>query len=97
MSGDLQRAFDAALDQVERCLISGMKKADGGSARPQLERLRKELQAECANAIERRAVDREWFQRTVRWVVEWVPDSELTLVASLGEIVRASTPPLGPR
>ncbi|MFL5638233.1 MAG: hypothetical protein ACJ78M_02580 [Gemmatimonadaceae bacterium] len=90
---DLQKAFDAALSRVERSLAAGMEAADGTSARPQLERLREELQAERENAIERGAVNREWFQRTLRWVVEWIPDSELTLVAALGQIVRAETPP----
>ena len=93
MNIELQRAFDGALAQVERLLRNGMKTADGSLARPQLERLRDELKEERANATGRGAVDREWFQKTVRWVVEWVPDAELTLVAALGQIVRVSTPP----
>jgi hypothetical protein len=44
------------------------------------------------SSLERGSVDREWFQRTVRWVVEWVPDTELTLIAALGRIARAAPP-----
>lgn len=91
---ELEKAFDAALAQVGRLLHGGMKTAGGASARPQLEALEKELKRERANALERRAVDREWFQRTVRSVVEWLPDNELTLVAALGGIVRAAPSPL---
>ncbi|MDP9202980.1 MAG: hypothetical protein M3P26_13770 [Gemmatimonadota bacterium] len=91
---ELEKAFDAALAQVERLLANGMQTGEGASARPQLEKLEKELRRECANALERGTVDREWLQKTVRWVVEWVPDNELTLVAGLGRIVRAGPPAL---
>jgi hypothetical protein len=37
-------------------------------------------------------VDRDWFQQTVRWVTEWVPDTEITLIAALGRIARAVSP-----
>jgi hypothetical protein len=91
---ELENAFDAAVAQVERLLRSGIKTVDGASARPELEELAKELKRERANAVARRAVDREWLQRTVRSVVEWLPDTELTLVAALGGIVRAAPTPL---
>jgi predicted Ser/Thr protein kinase len=86
----LQLAFDLALARVERLLGSNMKTAKGISARSQLEKLEKELKKERALALERQTVDREWLQRTVRWVVEWIPDNELALVAALGAIVRAA-------
>ncbi len=41
-------------------------------------------------AVELGPVDREWLQKTVRGMVEWVPDADLTLVAALGRIARAS-------
>jgi hypothetical protein len=66
-----------------------MKTSGGTSARPQLKTLETELRRERAKALELGIVDREWFQKTVRWVVEWVPDTDLTLVAALGRIVRA--------
>jgi hypothetical protein len=91
---ELEKAFDAALAQVGRLLHAGTKTAEGASARPQLEALEKELKRERANALARRGVDREWFQKTVRSVVEWLPDNELTLVAALGGIVRAAPAPL---
>jgi hypothetical protein len=91
---EMEQAFDAALAQVGRLLHGGMKTVAGASARPQLEALETELKRERANAIQRRAVDREWFQKTVRSVVEWLPDNELTLVAALGGIVRAAPSPL---
>src|SRR5258705_4308225 len=86
----LQLAFDLALARVERLLGNDMKTAKGVSARSQLEKLEKELKKERALALKRQMVDRELLQRTVRWVVEWVPDNELALVAALGAIVRAA-------
>lgn len=91
MQSDLENAFDAALTHVTRLIRTDMKTADGNSARTQLEELEKQLKRERAKAVERRTIDREWFQKTVRWVVEWVPDDELTLVAALGAIARAAT------
>lgn len=86
----LQLAFDLALARVERLLGNDMKTAKGVSARSQLEKLEQELKKERALALERETVDRDWVKKTVRWVVEWVPDSELALVAALGAIVRAA-------
>jgi len=86
----LQLAFDLALARVERLLANDMKTAKGVSARPQLEKLEKELRHERTLALQRETVDRVWLQRTVRWVVEWVPDKELTLLSALGAIVRAA-------
>jgi hypothetical protein len=94
MASDLGKAFDAALAQVERLIRSDMKTAAGDSARTQLEELQKQLRRERASAAERKTIDREWFQKTIRWVVEWVPDDELTLVAALGAIARAAPPGL---
>ena len=86
----LQLAFDLALARVERLLANDIKTVKGVSARPQLEKLEKELKQERTLALERETVDRVWLQRTVRWVVEWVPDKELALLAALGAIVRAA-------
>ncbi len=87
---NLESAFDTALTQVRRSIASGMKTSGGSSARPQLETLETELRRERAKALELGIIDREWLQKTVRWVVEWVPDTELTLVAVLGRIARAA-------
>ena len=86
----LQLAFDLALARVERLLASDMKTVKGVSARPQLQKLEKELKHERTLALQRETVDRVWLERTVRWVVEWVPDKELALLAALGAIVRAA-------
>ena len=67
-----------------------MKASDGSSALPLLEKLERDLRAHQANALERGSLDRDWLQKTVRWVVEWVPDDELKLVAALGGIARAA-------
>jgi hypothetical protein len=67
-----------------------MQTSGGSSARPQLETLETELKNERAKALQRGTVDREWLQKTVRSVVEWVPDKELTLLAALGQIARAA-------
>jgi hypothetical protein len=89
---DLEVAFDTALTLVERLIASGAKTSEGSSALLQLERLERELRAQRTSALERGNVDRDWFRKTVRWVVDWVPDDELTLVAALGRIVRAAPP-----
>jgi hypothetical protein len=86
----LQLAFDLALARVERLLANDMKTVKGVSARRQLEKLEKELKHERTLALQRETVDQAWLQRTVRWVVEWVPDKELALLAALGAIVRAA-------
>ena len=88
--GDLESAFDTALRHVQRSISSGLKTSAGSSARSQLETLETELRRERTKALETGIVDREWLQKTVRSVVEWVPDTDLTLVAALGRIVRAA-------
>jgi hypothetical protein len=88
---DLEVAFDAALTHVGRSLATGLKTIDGRSARPELETLERELRLQRDQALERGAVDREWFQQTVRSVTEWIPDTEITLIAALGRIARANT------
>ena len=90
MAADLESAFDTALRHVQRSISSGMKTSGGSSARPQLETLETKLRRERAKALELGIVDHEWFQKTVRWVVEWVPETDLTLVAALGRIARAA-------
>ncbi len=57
----------------------------------EVQQLGDELRVERAKAVERGAVDTEWFQKTVRRLVEWLPETDLTLIAALGRIVR-STP-----
>jgi hypothetical protein len=71
-----------------------MKNSEGISAQPQLETLETELKRERAAAIKLGTVDREWLQKTVRWVIEWVPEKELTLLAALGQIARSAPPAL---
>lgn len=88
----LQLAFDLALARVERLLANDMKTVKGVSARPQLEKLEKELKNERTLALQRETVDWEWLQKTVRWVAEWVPDKELALLAALGGIARVAPP-----
>lgn len=90
---ELEVAFDAALTRVERSLADGMKTMDGNSATPQLEKLERELRLQRDQARSIGKVDRDWFQQTVRWVTEWVPDTEVTLIAALGRIVRAAPHP----
>jgi hypothetical protein len=71
-----------------------MKTSGGSSARAQLERLETELRREQAKAREQGIVEREWLQKTVRWVAEWIPDKELSLLAALGGIARSVPPAL---
>jgi hypothetical protein len=69
-----------------------MKAAGGEEAGPYLEKLEQELKLERSRALERGTVDREWFQKTARWLVEWVPETELMLIAALGRIARVKLP-----
>jgi hypothetical protein len=89
---ELEKAFDAALAQVQLLIASRTKAVDGSSAVPQLEALANELRRERASALQRGTADRKWIQKTVRSVVEWVPDTKLSLIAALGRIVRAKPP-----
>ena len=63
---------------------------DAALRQVELERLRADLHAQRAAALEAGGVDPEWVRRTVRRVVEWTPETELALVAALGAIARAS-------
>jgi hypothetical protein len=65
-----------------------MAAVGGGAVSAYLQKLEEELRLERVRALERGAVDREWFQKTMRWLVEWVPETELALIAALGRIVR---------
>ena len=62
---------------------------DGSSADANLTRLERDLSAEKERALQRGAIDKDWCQKTIRWLVEWVPETELTLIAALGGIARA--------
>ena len=86
---DLKAAFDSALEEVKRLQAKGMTTLAGASAETELEQLAAELRAERARAVERGRVDREWFEKTLKWVVSWVPESDLKVIAALGRIVRA--------
>ena len=85
----LDEAFKDALDAVRNCRASEMTCVDGSSAERNLVRLEKELSDERTRAMARGSVDKDWFQKTVRWLVEWAPENDLTLIAALGGIARA--------
>ena len=86
---DLHEAFDSALTVTRRERAAGMTSLDGSSAAGYLDQLERELLAERERALERGTVDKDWFQKTLRWLVEWVPETDLTLIAALGQIARA--------
>jgi uncharacterized iron-regulated protein len=89
-TAELKTAFDAAIAQTRKSLQAGMKTIAGEPAASHLDNLRKELTLERARAMERGEVDREWFQKTVRELIEWAPETELSLVAAVGRIARAA-------
>ncbi len=91
-NSEMESAFDSALESVERAIAGDMRTLAGDSARLQLEKLLEELRAERAIAVKRGSVERDWFQRTVRWVVEWAPETDPTLLAALGRIAQATPP-----
>jgi hypothetical protein len=88
---DLETAFDAAIEQVQRAISAGLTADDGHPIADKLGQLEFRLRTERANAIERQMVDREWVQKTIRWVVDWVPESDLTILAALGRIARLTS------
>ncbi len=90
---EIESVFDEAVWQTRKALSGGLTTIDAKEARPKLEALAAELLLEKDRAIQRGSVDREWIQKTVRWMVEWVPDSDLTLIAAIGRIARL--PPTG--
>ena len=92
---DLEAAFDSTLAEVGKALARGMLTAKGQSAQSKLETLANELKAERERAVARGSVDRDWFQGTVKWLVDWLPETELTLIAALGRIARAKPKSMG--
>ena len=86
---ELDDAFATAIKAVRDCRDAGMTCIDGASAAANLDRLERDLVAERDSARLRGYVDKEWFQATVRWLVEWAPETDLTLIAALGGIARA--------
>lgn len=90
---ELESAFDAAIAQTRVRTETGMKTATGDDARPQLEKLQQELVSERKNAVATGNIDKDWLQKTVRWVADWAPDADLTLIAALGRIARAAPGP----
>jgi hypothetical protein len=91
-TSELGLAFDAAVAQISKCMRAGMEAVGGESAKPYLEKLQRDLAAERERAVQRGSVDKAWFQTTVRWLVEWVPESEPTLIAAMGRIARVRPP-----
>jgi len=91
-ASDIETAFDAARHQVRRAVAAGLVNLKGESAREQLEQLEFRLQTERAKAIQRGSVDLDWVQKTIRWTVEWAPESDITILASLGRIARLAPP-----
>ena len=88
---DIESAFDAAIDLVTRTARTGLSTPDGKSVTEQLGQLEFRLRSERAKALERGSIDPDWIQKIVRWVVEWMPESNLTIIAALGRIARLRT------
>ena len=90
MSGkaELESAFDAAIAYTRSTIEAGMRTATGDDARPHLEHLSQELVSYREASVARGSVDREWLQKTIRWVADWAPETDLTLIAALGRIAR---------
>lgn len=86
---DLGAAFDSCLTEIRNASQRGMLTATGASAESKLQTLEAEVRAERSRALEKGFVDRDWFQSIVKWMVEWLPEAELTLIAALGRIARA--------
>ena len=91
----LREAFEEALAVTRREKAAGMTCLDGSSAVSNLDQLERELLAEQTRSHERGTVDKDWFQKTVRWLVSWVPETDLTLIGAFGQIARAKPPTSG--
>src|SRR6476469_6255172 len=86
---ELNEAFQRAIEVARNCRAAGMTCVDSSSALANLDRLEQDLIAERSRALERGSVDKDWFQKTLRWLVEWIPETDTTLIAALGRIARA--------
>lgn len=91
---EIAKAFDSAIGQVQRAAAAGMVTLEGASARTQLDQLEFRLRSERVAALERISVDPEWVQKTIRWTVEWAPESDITILAALGRLARLAPPGL---
>lgn len=89
---ELEAAFDAAIAETRKRQKAGMTTTAGEEAQSHLQKLEEELKLERQRTVDRGEVDRDWVQTTVRWLVEWVPETELKLIAALGRIARAPSP-----
>ena len=86
---ELDEAFQRAIEVARNCRSAGMTCVDGSSAVANLDRLEQDLVKERSRARDRGSVDKDWFQKTLRWLVEWIPETDTTLIAALGRIARA--------
>ena len=87
-TNEIAAVFDAAISQVQRIAAAGLVTPEGRSVVEQLGQLEFRLRTEQSKAVEQGIVSAEWVQRTIRWVVEWMPESDLTVIAALGRIAR---------
>jgi len=87
-TAELESAFDAAIAQIRSTIEAGMQTATGDDARSQLEHLSQELVRQRQLSVDSGSVDRDWLQKTIRWVADWAPETDLTLIAALGRIAR---------
>ena len=87
---ELESAFDTAIAEVQKSMKVGMTTIGGESATAYLQQLDDELKAERRRAVERGLVDPEWFRKTIGQLVEWLPETEISLIAALGRIVRSA-------
>ena len=88
---ELEGAFDTALRQVQRS-ISWNENLRRKLAQPQLETLETELRRERAKALKLGTVDREWLQKSVRSVVEWVSLQSTRLASGRRPVYRTDLP-----
>ena len=88
-------AFDKAIAEVAAAQRAGavVQTSDGEPAGERLAALRRELELGRERASEMQAVDAEWLRVLIRGTMAWVPDTRLRIVAALGGIARATTPP----
>lgn len=85
-------AIDRAIVLVRRARQAALVRHDGQPADVELESLASDLARARGDASATGRVDPAWMRDTIRGAASWLPESDITLLASLGAIARANRP-----
>jgi hypothetical protein len=85
---ELATAFDRAIQAIERAQSAGMLTLGGKPATQQLGKLHADILSHRDECVARGVVDAEWIRGLVRSVADWAPESDVSLLSTLGAIAR---------